>query len=236
MMANDYFHFKQFTINQGRCAFKVGTDGVILGAYADVGKAHSILDIGSGTGLLAIMLAQRSKAAIYAIEPDNESFLQMSENVASCKWNDRINVLNIRLQDYQPGIRFDLIVSNPPYFTGSLRNPDTRKSGTRHDDSLPHRDLLDCVSRMLAENGKFQVIMPVAEGTQLIAEGAEHGLYCNEILKIKPVPYSEVGRQVITFTRNDVKPFKKYLIIGDGRKNEFTEDYKDLTKEFYLKF
>lgn len=233
-MANDYFHFKQFTLNQGRCAFKVGTDGVILGAHAEVRDVNSILDVGSGTGLLAIMLAQRSNAVIYAIEPDNESFLQMSENVAACKWSNRINVINTRLQDYQPGIRFDLIVSNPPYFTGSLRNPDARKSGTRHDDTLTQKDLLEYASHLLTETGKFQVIMPAPEGTRLITEAERHGLFCEEILKIRTLPSSVVRRMVITFVRSRGAFIEKSLIIGDGRKNTFTEEYKSLTGEFYL--
>lgn len=235
-MSNDYFHFKQFTINQGGCAFKVGTDGVILGAYADAGNVHSILDIGSGTGLLAIMLAQKSNAAIVAIEPDTESFLRMSENVFACRWKERITVIKSRLQDYQPGIRFGLIVSNPPYFTRSLRNPDPRKSYTRHDDSLPHKELLECASGLLAENGRFQVIMPLSEGRMLIVEAIRYGLYCSEILNIRAAPSSEVNRVVITFTGRDVKTSEKYLITGDGRRTPFTEDYKNLTKEFYIKF
>lgn len=235
-MANDYFHFKQFTLNQGRCSFKVGTDGVILGAYAHVRDVQSILDIGSGTGLLAIMLAQRSNAAIQAIEPDIESFLQMSENVAACRWHERINVLNTRLQDYKTGIRFDLIVSNPPYFTRSLRNPDARKSGARHDDSLPHKDLLECASVLLAESGRFQLIMPIAEGNLMIVEAVEYGLFCSEMLKIRPVAGSDPRRIVITFTRHEVRPLEKFLTIGDGRRNPFTEEYKNLTGEYYLKF
>lgn len=235
-MANDYFHFKQFTLNQGRCAFKVGTDGVILGAYADVHDVNSILDVGSGTGLLAIMLAQRSNAVIYAVEPEYESFLQMSENVAACKWSNRINVINTRLQDYQPGTRFDLIISNPPYFTDSLRNPDARKSGTRHADTLTHKDLLEHTSHLLTETGKFQVIMPAPEGTRLINEADRYGLFCKEILKIKTVSSSVVRRMVITFMRSEGVFIEKSLIIGDGRKNRFTEEYKSLTSEFYLGF
>lgn len=235
-MGNDHFHFKQFTLNQGRCAFKVGTDGVILGAYADAGDVQSILDIGSGTGLIAIMLAQRSNAVIFAIEPDVESFAQMAENVSACKWSDRINIVNTRLQEYHPGIKFDLIVSNPPYFTRSLRNPDARKSDTRHDDSLPHKELLECASGLLAENGKFQVIMPLAEGRLLIDEAISYGLYCNEILNIRPSPASEINRVVITFSGKDVEASGKYLITGDGRRTPFTEEYRNLTKEFYIKF
>lgn len=235
-MPNNYFHFRQFTILQDRCAFKVGTDGVILGAYADISGAGDILDIGSGTGLITIMCAQRCEAAITALEPDMESFLQLSENIGACKWKDRIKAVNARLQEYDPGSRFDLIVSNPPYFINSIRNPDSRKSTARHNDNLSHSDLLSGVLKLLGPEGKFQVIMPFAEGNVFIAEAAGSGLYCNEILKIKPLPAAEIRRLVLTFSRQIGKTSEKFLTIEHGPRHDFTEEYKSLTREFYLKF
>jgi len=160
-MANNYFTFKQFTIYQDKCSFKVGTDGVLLGACADVSGAKNILDIGTGTGLLALMLAQRCYAEIVAIEPDRDSFEQASGNVRSGKWNDRIKVVNTDLQNYDPGtVKFDLIVSNPPYFTDSLKNPDPRKAASRHNDTLSSGEILRSVSRLLSDKGKLQIILP----------------------------------------------------------------------------
>ncbi|MGE5420609.1 MAG: tRNA1(Val) (adenine(37)-N6)-methyltransferase [Chloroflexota bacterium] len=235
-MPNDYFTFKQFTIRQDMCAFKVGTDGVLLGAYADVTGAKRILDIGSGTGLVAIMLAQRSPAEIVAIEPDVESFHQLVNNIEDCKWKDRIQAVNDSVQNYDPGFSFGLIVSNPPYFINSIRNPDNRKSGARHNDTLPHDELLASVTRMLEENGRFQVIMPFAEGNVLVAEAAAYGLHCNEILKIKPLPSSEVRRLVLTFSRQKMRVSEKFLTIEHGSRHEFTEAYRALISDFYLKF
>lgn len=235
-MPNDFFSFKQFMIRQERCAFKVGTDGVLLGAYADVTDAERILDIGSGTGLIAIMLAQRSEARIVAIEPDTESFGQLSENISKCRWKDKISMVNSLLQEYDPGFRFGLIVSNPPYFINSVRNPDERKSGARHNDNLPHTELLQGVSRLLEKNGRFQVIMPFAEGNVLIAEASAFGLHCNEILKIKPLPSAQVRRLVVTFSSQKTKTVEKFLTIEHGPRHEFTEEYRALTKDFYLKF
>ena len=124
-MANNYFSFRQFIIYQDRCAFKVGTDGVLLGAYADISSAERILDIGTGTGLIALMLGQRCGAIITAIEPDSESFRQACTNIEECKWENRIKAENISLQNFFPGNdKFDLIVTNPPYFADSLKNPD----------------------------------------------------------------------------------------------------------------
>lgn len=236
-MASNYFSFKQFTINQERSAFKVGTDGVLLGAAADVSDAGKILDIGSGTGLIAIMLAQRSDAEIYAIEPDVESFGQCCENINNTNWHTRIMSENVRLQDYSPGERlFDLIVSNPPYFSDSLKSPDTRRSAARHNDSLTSAEILQGVDRLLAENGRFQIIMPYVEGNIFIAEAISYSLYCNGIIKIRPLPTHEIRRLILTFSRNNLKATERFLTIEHGARHEYTEDYIKLTKEFYLKF
>jgi Predicted O-methyltransferase len=236
-MANNYFSFKQFTIYQDKCAFKVGTDGVLLGAYADISSAKSILDIGTGTGLIALMLAQRCGAIITAIEPDPESFSQACSNIEGCKWNDRIKAENFSFQNFSPGDdRFDFIVTNPPYFADSLKNPDPGKAAARHNFLLANDDLLQGVRRLLSEDGKFQIILPFAEANVFIAEAQAYGFYCNDILKIKPVPSGEVRRMIMTFTRQRQKLTEKFLTIEHGKRHEFTEEYINLTKEFYLKF
>jgi tRNA1Val (adenine37-N6)-methyltransferase len=235
-MANNYFIFKQFTIHQEKAAFKVGTDGVLLGAGADIAGVKRILDIGTGTGLVAIMLAQRCDANIVAIEPDHDSFIQCLENVTGCSWKDRIRAENTTLQDFQSVDRFDLIVANPPYFSDSLKNPDPRKSFSRHNDSLTNDELLRGASRLLAESGRLQVIMPYAEGNLFIAEAYEYGFYCNNILKIRPLPRLEIRRMILTFSKQHLTPTEKFLTIEHGKRHEFTEEYKNLTKDFYLNF
>ncbi len=237
LMANNYFSFKQFTIYQDKCAFKVGTDGVLLGAYADVAGAVNVLDIGTGSGLIALMIAQRCDAAIAAIEPDEASFNQAVDNINNSPWKERIKAINSDLQGYEPhNLKFDLVVSNPPYFTGSLKNPDPRKSAARHNDSLTPSEMLEAVERLLNEKGKLQVIMPYAEGNILIAEAQGYGLFCNRILKIKPLPTSEVRRLILTFSRQRMKVTEKFLTIEHGKRHEFTEEYMNLTRDFYLKF
>jgi tRNA1Val (adenine37-N6)-methyltransferase len=235
-MANSYFSFKQFTIYQDKSAFKVGTDGVLLGAVTDIIGVRSILDIGSGTGLISIMLAQRSDAAITAIEPDLESFIQTAGNVSRCKWNDRIKVEHIDLQKFSPDQgKYDLIVTNPPYFSGSLKSPDPRKSAARHNDSLTSVELLEGVDRLMNDAGRFQLIMPYVEGNILVAEANKYGLYCNNIQKIRPLPNPEIRRLILTFSRIRKKPVERFLTIEHGR-HQFTEEYINLTKDFYLKF
>jgi tRNA1Val (adenine37-N6)-methyltransferase len=236
-MSNDHFNFKRFTIYQDRSAFKVGTDGVLLGAAVEIKGAKRILDIGSGTGLIAIMLAQRSDADIVAIEPDHDSFLQTCDNTDRCPWNSRIKVENTKLQDFRPAsTKFDLIVSNPPFFSDSLKNPDPRRSSARHNDSLTSEDLLEGVLRLMNEGGFLEVIMPYAEGNVFIAEAQAFGLYCNSILKIRPLPTSEIRRLILRFSKRQIKVSEKILTIEQGKRYEFTEEYKNLTRDFYLKF
>ena len=235
-MANNYFTFKQFTINQGKSAFKVGTDGVLLGACADVTGAGKILDIGTGTGLIALMLAQRSNAEIAAIEPDHQSFTECRENIANSPWKNRVTVFESTLQDFRSDEKYDLIVTNPPYFSGSLVSPDQRKSSARHDISLSSTDILRSLKELLSEDGHLQLILPYAEGNIFIAEAAEHGYYCQDILKIRPLPTSEIRRLILRFGRMRVKPTEKFLTIEHGKRHEFTEEYRKLTGNFYLKF
>lgn len=236
-MANSYFNFKQFTIYQDKCAFKVGTDGVLLGACAEVAGKKRILDIGTGTGLVSLILAQRCDAEIAAIEPDYDSFNQASENVKNSKWSNRIKVENCTLQNYvRDNIKFDLIVTNPPYFIDSLKIPDPAKSNTRHNDNLTHSDILEAMGRLLEADGFLQLILPYDEGNIFIAEAQEFGFYCNTVLKIRPTPSSGIRRLILGFSRKKRKPAEQFLTIEKGKRHDFTEDYISLTKDFYLKF
>jgi tRNA1Val (adenine37-N6)-methyltransferase len=236
-MSNNHFSFKQFTIRQDKCAFKAGTDGVLLGAYADVSGAKRILDIGTGTGLIALMLAQRCEAEIVAIEPDHDSYEQACRNVENTMWSSRLKVENYSLKDFKPaGAKFDLIVANPPFFNNSLRNPDPLKAATRHNVTLTDDEMLQGVARLMAEGGRLQVIMPYAEGNIFIAEAQGYDLYCNNVLKIKPLPTSGIKRLILSFSRHRQKAKESFLTIEHGGRHEFTEEYINLTKDFYLKF
>ena len=144
---------------------------------------------------------------------------------------------NVRLQDFNPGGKlFDLIVSNPPYFSESLKSRDIRRSAARHNDTLRSSEILHGVNRLLAENGRFQIIMPYAEGNIFIAEAVSYGLYCNGILKIRPLPTHEIRRLIMTFSRKNIKTKEGFLTIEHGARHQYTDDYINLTREFYLKF
>lgn len=236
-MPNNYFRFKQFTIIQERSAFRIGTDGVLLGAFAEVNGRRKILDAGTGTGLIALMLAQRSDAEIVAIEPDGGSFTEASENVLHSKWAGRIQVRNCRLQDYEPeGGKFDLIVTNPPYFIHSLKNPDPVRAETRHNHNLSHKDILEGTGRLLHEDGALQLILPYPEGTVFVAEAQAHGFFCNHILKIKPAPAAGIKRLILTLSRKREKAREQFLTIETGKRHHFTDEYVNLTRDFYPGF
>jgi tRNA1Val (adenine37-N6)-methyltransferase len=237
-MGNDYFRFKKFTISQDKTAFKVGTDGVLLGACADLSGVSRILDIGTGTGLVALMTAQRSEADIVAIEPEAASYLQALENVRDSPWPGRIEVVNTKFRTYTSEVngKFDLIITNPPFFRDSLKNPDPARSAARHTDSLSSEEILEGTIALLNDNGSLQLILPYAEGNLFIAEANLFGLYCNRIIKVKPNPSGDVIRLILKFERVKKQLSEKFLTIETGIRHRYTEEYKDITKDFYLGF
>jgi tRNA1Val (adenine37-N6)-methyltransferase len=237
-MSNNYFTFKQFTIIQEKSVFKVGTDGVLLGACAALSGAKRILDVGTGTGLIAIMAAQRSDAEIVAIEPDENSYKEACNNVNNTKWHKRIIVQNIGFQKYFSGRteKFDIIITNPPYFSDSLKNPDTVKSEARHSDSLTSSEILDGANNLLNPGGSLQLILPYTEGTLFIAEASQYGFFCNHIIKIKAIPAGDIKRLILKFERVRKPASEKFLTIETGTRHRYTEEYKEFTREFYLKF
>ena len=177
-MANPFFTFKQFTIRHDRCAMKVGTDGVLLGAWTNVNHSHRLLDIGTGTGLIALMLAQRCpQAFITAIDIDAEAVEQARENTLSSPWKDRVEVLLQDICTFPANQQFDTIVSNPPYFIDSLKCPDNQRNTARHTDTLDAARLLESVARLLTDDGRFSIILPAEQTDLLIQTAHSQGLY-----------------------------------------------------------
>ena len=238
MMANNYFKFKQFTVFQDRCAMKVGTDGVLLGAWADCENAKTILDIGTGTGLIALMLAQRSPAHIDAIEIDQSASEQASENVTKSPWESRISVLNISLQQFTEQIdkKYDLIVSNPPFFQNSLYAPDQNRTNARHNASLEYEDILDASLKLLSNNGMLSLILPYLEGTMFIVKAAGKGLYCVRQTNVLPNPGKTPKRLLLEFAKSKKPLVEQEIIIELNKRHEYSDAYKNLTRDFYLAF
>ena len=177
-MPNPYFAFKQFTIRHDRCAMKVGTDGVLLGAWTDIRHAHRILDIGTGTGLIALMLAQRCpEASITAIDIDSEAVNQALENIQNSPWKERVEAYLQDIRTYQPQTLFDTIVSNPPYFINSLKCPDNQRNTARHTDTLDMHALLYQASQLLTPDGHFSIVLPAEQTNELVEVAGRVGLY-----------------------------------------------------------
>lgn len=237
-MANTYFKFKQFTINQDKTSMKVGTDGVLLGSWADCENAQRILDVGTGTGLIAIMLAQRSIAKIDAVEIDEDAFIQASDNVQGCKWHERISLEHAPFQEFYSSSdeKYDLIVSNPPYFINSFKPNCDKRNTARHTDTLPFGDLLNGVDKLLSSKGKFCVILPYVEGCVFIAEAAGKDFYCTKKVEVKPTFTKPTKRLLLEFQRNKTSLVNQTLIIETNQRHSFTDEYVTLTKEFYLHF
>ena len=232
------FTFKQFHINHSRCAMKVGTDGTLLGAWASSPDEGEILDIGTGTGLIAVMAAQRSaKATISAIDIDADCVSQAQENVDATKWSNRISVSHSALQEYHPGKQFDLIISNPPYFIDSLNSPNVARSTARHNVTLSFAELSEGVLRLLKPDGRFAVILPQPEMQSLQSE-LRGKLFATRICEVWSTPTSGVKRIMAEFEFNPplhpIEPEK--LIIEDSGPMGYSEEYRRLTRDFYLKF
>ena len=238
-MPNPYFQFKQFRIDQSGAAMKVGTDGVLLGAWANLdGAEKRILDIGTGTGLIALMAAQRCPlAGIDAVEIDETAARQAEENIKISPWPYRIEVYPVPMQDFirEDTMPYDHILSNPPFFADSLKAPDGLRAAARHTDTLSFEELASSVSSLLAPAGLFSVIYPVDEaGTfQEIAE--KNGLFCNRRTWVRGTPDKPFKRILLEFSRRKHLLTEDELTIESAR-HEYTPEYIALTRDFYLKF
>lgn len=237
-MANNYFKFKQFTVFQDKCAMKVGTDGVMLGAWTDCENVKNILDIGTGTGLIALMLAQRSDAEIHAIEIDDDACEQAKENVTKSPWSNQIQISNIPLQTYmnEANSKYDLIVSNPPYFQNSLFASDEKRTDARHNSNFELEDLINITEKLLNDNGNLSIILPYLEATMFILQAAEKGLYCVRQTKVLPKPGREPKRLLLEFMKIKKPLVEQEIIIELNKRHEYSEAYKNLTKDYYLAF
>ncbi len=238
-MANAYFQFKRFTVFQDRCAMKVGTDGVLLGAWTPVETSHSILDVGSGTGLLALMLAQRAPAAeITGVEIDQEAWLQSKENVHQSPWADRIQMVN---EDFRPFSRagkrhYDLIVSNPPYFMNSKPSSTEARSVARHTSMLSYGELLEGVLRLLKPAGRFSIILPAQNHPIFSDQAVNVGLFEIRRMLVYPTPQKPVTRILSVWSQQETDGCneEKMVLEVTGR-HDYSAAYLSLTRDFYLK-
>lgn len=233
-MSNSYFQFKQFTVWHDKCAMKVGTDGVLLGAWTPVKDACRILDIGTGTGLVALMLAQRSSASIVALEIEQSAAEQACENVERSPWRGRIEVLQADFKQYKATAPFDVIVSNPPYFVDSLKGPNEQRNSARHNDELTYEELLSGVASLLAVKGAFTLVIPMDMSERVIEMARIYHLYAVQQLHVITKPGGAAKRILITFTFQEQECLVEELLTEVAR-HQYSEKYTELTKEYYLR-
>lgn len=242
------FQFKQFSVQQDKTAMKIGTDGVLLGAWTPINhNPFSVLDIGAGTGIIALMLAQRTPAEqIDALEIDEDAYEQAVENFENSPWGDRLFCFHAGLDEFieepeddpsdsELAQQYDLIVSNPPFYSEDYKTESPQRDLARFQDAMPFEELIEAAALLLSENGIFSVILPFKEEENFITLAKEAELYPTKITRVKGTPTSEIKRSLLAFSRNEnLAPEIDELIIETSRHN-YTPEYTQLTKDFYLK-
>lgn len=232
------FRFKEFSVSQDRCAMKIGTDGVLLGAWANPKEALSIFDIGTGTGVIALQLAQRSSAEnIDALEINSDAFEQCVDNFEQSDWGDRLFCYHASLQEFVKEVdeKYDFIISNPPFFNSTYKEGaiSDKRALARHSESLPYSVLLESTSKLLAEKGECAFIIPFEEEILFLTIALENNLFPNRITRVKGTEDSSIKRSLLQMSFQETKPIIDELIIEKER-HVYTGKYIELVKEFYL--
>ena len=233
----DTFRFKQFSVDQESCSMKVGTDGVLLGAWTEVKETNTVLDIGTGSGLIAMMLAQRSKAMIHAVELDEAAWNQATQNFRKTKWYDRLTAFHIPIQDFAKSSQdtYDLVVSNPPFFSGGVFSANQQRANVRQTIKLPNGDLLSAARSLMTKEGRFCVILPVIEGLRFKEMAKNYGLYCNKVTEVFPKRDKRANRLLMQFEKMPKELEEDSFVVWDQEK-KYSADFIKLTREFYLDF
>lgn len=239
MGRNNFFQFKQFRVVQQHSAMKVGVDGVMIGAWADGSGAHRILDIGSGTGLIALMMAQRCpQALIDAIDIDPDACRESRFNAQQSPWAERIHVKCSSLKEFVETTdqKYDLIVSNPPYFANGLKAPHLSRSAARHADSLPLDELITALTQLLVKGAKAALILPAESLSEVKRLAEMNQLFLSRLCLVKPNPSKPVFRIMVEITNEPCTLKEEELMIEYDEHFDYTPEYRQLTRDFYLKF
>jgi tRNA1Val (adenine37-N6)-methyltransferase len=234
-MAEHLFRLGEFVLRQERSAMRVTTDGVLLGAWTACEGAREILDVGAGTGLIALMLAQRCGGKVTALEPDEASYEDLRYNIEHAPWAGRMRAVRKSLQAFAAGDnekgRYDLIVSNPPFFSGDKLPGDAGRRVARHALTLTHEELLAGVSRLLASDGCFYLILPARYEAKIIALAAERSLFCNRVLRVRPREGKPDNRVLLAFGTKKLPLRSGLLVLHEGK--GYSNAYRELTKVYY---
>jgi len=231
------FRFKQFEVDQRDCAMKINTDGVLLGAIASFEQPKYILDIGSGTGVISLMLAQRfDKAIVEAVEIDEAAYHRTKANFENAKFSSRLNASFGSFEDLDASLKFDLIVSNPPFYTNSLHNPDEKKRIARHTDHDFFVKMLTFAKEHLLEEGSLQLILPTELADEVILMGKSYGLLLNKKIEVRSFENSEVFRLIVDLKKQPVSNPEIDNVIIYKTKGEHSDQYKELLSTFFLAY
>ncbi len=230
------FRFKQFSIEDNCCAMKVGTDAVLLGAWVSTTRTNRILDIGTGSGIVALMLAQRTRenVNIEGIEIEEADGKQAQENLEETIWCNRVLIHHCSLQNFRSPFRYDLIVSNPPYFSNSQLPPSAHRANARHTHSLSYKELLKHSVNLLKKKGRMAVVLPVEEGNQFLSLAKIYGLFCIRQLAFYSRKEKPQERWLFEFSFHE-QPVIKEMLTLHGKGEAWSDEYKNLTRDFYLK-
>ncbi|MEI6124242.1 MAG: methyltransferase [Bacteroidota bacterium] len=232
------FRFKEFCVSDEQCGMKITTDAVLLGAFAEVTNAKQIIDIGSGSGIVALMMAQKSNASVDAIEIDAGAAEQAKNNFYKSKWANRLLLIHDSVQHYAATSTqvYDCIVCNPPYFHNQLKSNRQSKNTTKHDLTLNFMDLSCCVKKLLADAGRFWVIIPASEKQNFLNIFIASGLFCNQIFAISDKPKKKAARFVICLSKQIPSKTEMVDFVIKNSDNSFSDEFIHLTKNFYLNF
>ena len=237
-MPNPYFQFKQFTVHHDQCAMKVCTEACILGAwFAEKIRSYTyVLDIGAGSGILMLMLAQKIKGQIHGIEKDLACFRQLKENINHCNWKDKIRIFIGDVRTFVFSEKYDFIITNPPFYENDLKSPDARKNLAMHASELSLGELLQTIDTNLTQDGSFGILLPYRRVDEFVRQTLDKGFHLSETLFIRQTPRHNFFRAVLHFTRLKVHPVQSHELIIQDEKGKYTPEFTDLLKDYYLNF
>ncbi len=229
------FHFKHFSLYHDRSTMKVGTDAVLLGAWAEVQRTDWVLDIGTGCGILPLMLAQKGIAKVHAVDLDEASALEAAENFQASQWSRQLFAFHADIRKFTMQCAYDLIISNPPFFINSYKSDTDRKNQTRHTDtSLSFVELASAVKRLLKLDGRFVLVLPERESRDFIPIAAKYHLYVHKCQQIIPMEGKEPNRVNLELRFGKPESVQVTELVMRKVDNSFTEEYNDVVKPYYL--
>jgi len=234
-MANSFFQFKEFIIHQDRCAMKVSTDSCLFGAWvASIqNNPKNVLDIGGGTGLLTLMLAQKSNSFFDCVEIESECFDQLKANINGSKWKDKCSIFNEDIRNFNPEKKYDLIISNPPFYENQLNSTSDKINLARHHSGLLLADLFDVVKRLLTDDGKFFILLPAIRRSECIKKASSLNFFPEYIVDVKQTSKHNIFRSMICLTKIIKQPLVNEIIIKEDDGN-YSDTFVSLLKDYYF--